>query len=356
MREFSEETFLHLDPSMMQDELAPNCWLSFRLPLLSRWLYTRVMRVSNSTAAQATLELVMGKHAHKPHILSRCSAASALHVSQEAIAAALEERPLHGDLIEPFLDSRLKGNLVFDNVAHSVLRGAAGAPLLTARVPAAMASEASGEDSRQQPRIGVIIGSTRPTRIGAAVCAALVRSLPEPDQALLHTIDLAEFSLPLFDEPARPASVTERPEGYAHAHTRRWSRCVAACDAFVVISAEYNWGIPAALKNALDFLYGEWLGKPVAIVSYGARGGDKCAAALRLVLRGLKMRVVDAQPQFKFVGTQPDQVATEVALQRDALLTLQQALRELRTALAHIAQADAKQPPPTGARVASAVH
>ena len=46
---------------------------------------------------------------------------------------------------------------------------------------------------------------------------------------------------------------------------------------------QYNWGYPAALKNALDFLYKEWHNKPAGIISYGGHGGGKAAAQLQQV-------------------------------------------------------------------------
>ena len=46
---------------------------------------------------------------------------------------------------------------------------------------------------------------------------------------------------------------------------------------------QYNWGYPAALKNALDYLYQSWNGKPAMIVSYGSHGGGKGAAQLKQV-------------------------------------------------------------------------
>jgi NAD(P)H-dependent FMN reductase len=64
----------------------------------------------------------------------------------------------------------------------------------------------------------------------------------------------------------------------------------------VLVTAQYNWGYPAALKNAIDHLYREWRGKPVLLVTYGGHGGDKCAAQLRQVLGGIGVRLTDATP------------------------------------------------------------
>jgi len=63
------------------------------------------------------------------------------------------------------------------------------------------------------------------------------------------------------------------------------------------VTPQYNWGYPAALKNALDHLYGEWAGKPAMIVSYGGHGGGRCAEQLAQVLQGLHMMALPTQPQ-----------------------------------------------------------
>ena len=58
-------------------------------------------------------------------------------------------------------------------------------------------------------------------------------------------------------------------EPITKAHTKAWSARVDAADAFVFVTPEYNYGVPAALKNAIDYLNTEWAYKPVGFVSYG---------------------------------------------------------------------------------------
>ena len=111
---------------------------------------------------------------------------------------------------------------------------------------------------------------------------------------------MGDLDLPLFDEPIVPSRVFSA-DGYTKEHSRAWSRRIAALDAFVFVTPQYNWGIPAGLKNAIDYLFNEWKGKPAMIVSYGGHGGDKCAAALKLVLGGgIDMRVVDKLVTLQF--------------------------------------------------------
>ena len=52
------------------------------------------------------------------------------------------------------------------------------------------------------------------------------------------------------DEPNHP-----RLRQYTKEHTKAWSAQVEAADAFVFVTPEYNFGIPAPLKNAIDYLH-----------------------------------------------------------------------------------------------------
>lgn len=154
-------------------------------------------------------------------------------------------------------------------------------------------------------RVGIISGSARVVRVGPQI-AAFVRAIIEADLAksppldgvtlAFEDIDIGAVGLPLFDEPGIPSKITP-PEGYAHEHTRAWSRRIAALDAFVFVTSQHNWGVPAGLKNAIDYLFHEWRGKPFMVVSYGGHGGGHAAAALRLILDGgIKMRAVATDP------------------------------------------------------------
>jgi NAD(P)H-dependent FMN reductase len=61
----------------------------------------------------------------------------------------------------------------------------------------------------------------------------------------------------------------------------------------VFVFPQYNWGYPAPLKNALDFLYDEWHDKPATSVTCGTRGGNKAAQQLHGVLEGIHMRPLE---------------------------------------------------------------
>lgn len=134
-------------------------------------------------------------------------------------------------------------------------------------------------------KIMVIIGSTRPNRGGPAVANWIMQLTSEHPNAEFELVDLKELNLPFLDEPEQPFV-----RKYTKDHTKKWSAMVDAADGFVWVHPEYNHGVNAALKNALDFLWQEWNDKPVALVGYGsAAGGARAAQQLRLIAAGLKM-------------------------------------------------------------------
>lgn len=116
-------------------------------------------------------------------------------------------------------------------------------------------------------KIGVIIGSNRPTRNGEKIAAWFMEQVKDTPEVEFQLIDLAEIDLPFLDEPNVPALGNYQKES-----TQKWSALIEPLDGFVLVAAEYNHGYTAVLKNALDTLYSEWAKKPVAFVGYGALG------------------------------------------------------------------------------------
>lgn len=146
-------------------------------------------------------------------------------------------------------------------------------------------------------KIAVIIGSTRPSRIGPDIADWFVRNVSDTPDASFEIIDLKEVNLPFLDEIDTPDH-----GNYQKDYTFAWKKQIEQYDAFVFVTAEYNAGYPAPLKNAIDFLGPEWINKPAAIVSYGWSGGASASAQLRQVLERLKMQVVGVAPSLKFGG------------------------------------------------------
>ncbi|MDN5938508.1 MAG: NAD(P)H-dependent oxidoreductase [Salinisphaera sp.] len=134
-------------------------------------------------------------------------------------------------------------------------------------------------------KLHTIICSTRPGRIGPAVAGWFHEFASEHGGFDAALVDLADFKLPVYDEPLHP-----RLGRYEHEHTKRWSESVAAADAYVFVAPEYNFSPTPALVNALDFVYNEWNYKPCGFVSYGGvSGGLRAVQAARLHVTTLKM-------------------------------------------------------------------
>lgn len=134
-------------------------------------------------------------------------------------------------------------------------------------------------------KIGIIVGSTRPGRFGTQPANWLNELASKREDAEFELIDLAELDLPLLDEAAPPMM-----NQYSKDHTKQWSETVSGLDGFVFVTPEYNHSFPAALKNAIDFIFYEWNYKPVSFLSYGsAAGGARAVEHLRAIAAEMKM-------------------------------------------------------------------
>ena len=135
------------------------------------------------------------------------------------------------------------------------------------------------------PTLTVIIGSTRPGRAGLPIAEWFVERAGKHGGFRVEVADLAEIDLPLLDEPNHP-----RLRKYTKQHTKDWSARIERADAVVFVTPEYNYGYPAAVKNAIDYLHEEWRDKPVGFVSYGGvAAGTRAVQQLKQVLTTLRM-------------------------------------------------------------------
>ena len=166
-------------------------------------------------------------------------------------------------------------------------------------------------------KLKIITSTTRPGRKGIAVANWITALAKQSSKYDVELLDLAVINLPLMDEPNHP-----RLQKYQHEHTKQWSDTINNADAFIIVLAEYNFGFPAPIKNALDFLYNEWKYKPVAFVSYGGiSAGLRSLQMLKQVVTGMHMMpVVESVsvPFFaKYVDEQtvfhPEEVVTKSA-------------------------------------------
>ncbi len=140
-------------------------------------------------------------------------------------------------------------------------------------------------------KVGIIVGSTRPGRHADAVASWVLEKAKKRTDAQFEIVDIADFRLPMLDEPVPPSMGQ-----YSKPHTKAWAQKVASYDAYVFVTPEYNHAPSAALKNAIDFVYGEWNNKAAGFVSYGAStNGGRAVEQLRLIMGELQVADVRGQ-------------------------------------------------------------
>ena len=144
--------------------------------------------------------------------------------------------------------------------------------------------------------IAIILGSTRPGRRAEPIARWVHGIAGKRGDARFELVDIADFKLPFLDE-AMPAMMHK----YTQPHTRNWAAKIDSFDAFVFVTPEYNHGISASLKNAIDFLYKEWNNKAAGFVGYGGAGGTRAVENLRLVMGELMVADVRAQVALSLV-------------------------------------------------------
>lgn len=138
--------------------------------------------------------------------------------------------------------------------------------------------------------IGIILGSTRAGRKSEAVAHWVHEIASQRSDVETELVDLIDFNLPHLDEQVSPAMGE-----YSQPHTKAWAEKIAAFDAYIFVTPEYNHGPTGVLKNAIDYLYREWNNKAAGFVSYGFAGGIRAVEHLRLVMGELQVADVRAQ-------------------------------------------------------------
>jgi len=133
--------------------------------------------------------------------------------------------------------------------------------------------------------IAVLLGSVRRDRMGIRAAKLVVRELERRGHTV-HLVDPLELQLPLLDRMYK-----EHPAGEAPENLERLADLYRSADGFLVVSGEYNHGIPPALKNLLDHFLEEYFWRPSGIVCYsaGGFGGVRAAMQLRMTLAELGM-------------------------------------------------------------------
>jgi len=178
-------------------------------------------------------------------------------------------------------------------------------------------------------RLVLMGGSLRPTSLNARLLGHLARSL-EARGHEVSTFSGEALRLPLYEDGEAPAAAVQA----LHA-------ALAKTQGLLIVSPEYNAGIPGHLKNAVDWLStmkpSPWAGLPVLLcaASPGAFGGARGLMAWRATLANMgalalpeAITVPHADQQLDAEGA-PTDARTAAAVPRtlDAFLALVARLR-----------------------------
>lgn len=146
------------------------------------------------------------------------------------------------------------------------------------------------------PKIAIIVSSTRPTRF-ADVPTAWIKAQAEARGDIdVEVVDLRDFPLPFFDEVASNAwAPSQNPVA------QKWQKKVGEFDGYIFVVAEYNRSITGALKNALDQAYVEWARKPFGAIGYGSMGAANAIGHLQNI--GVELQMVPTRNNVRIGGS-----------------------------------------------------
>lgn len=138
------------------------------------------------------------------------------------------------------------------------------------------------------PKIALIIGSTRATRFADTPAQWMLKQAQARDGIDVEVVDLRDHPLPFFEEVASNLWMpSQDPEAI------RWQQTIGRYDGYIFVVAEYNHSITGVLKNALDQAYVEWNRKPFTAIGYGGAGATRAVEHLRGI--GVELQMVSTK-------------------------------------------------------------
>jgi NAD(P)H-dependent FMN reductase len=142
----------------------------------------------------------------------------------------------------------------------------------------------------------IISSTVRPGRKGPIVTKWIADIARQDDNFGVEILDLGDINLPMMNEPNHPSL-----KKYEHEYTKWWSAKIDEADAFIFVTAEYDYNYPAPLRNALEYLHHEWGYKAAGIVSYGGvSAGTRALNSLKNDLSTFKMVPLTEAVNFPF--------------------------------------------------------
>lgn len=162
-------------------------------------------------------------------------------------------------------------------------------------------------------KLKIISSTVRPGRKGPLVAAWITEIAKQHGSFDVELLDLGEINLPMMNEAQHPSL-----RQYEHEHTKRWSESIEEAEAFIFVTAEYDYNYPAPLRNALEYLFHEWGYKAAGIVSYGGvSAGTRAANSLKGDLATFRMVPIGDAVNFPFfsqhINEQEEFVASETS-------------------------------------------
>ena len=96
-------------------------------------------------------------------------------------------------------------------------------------------------------KIGIIMGSIRDGRINEPI-SNWIKEVADnyAIDAEFEIVDLKDYPLPLFDEPASPAYTSDLK---AKEQQQPWAEKMNELDAYIFVTPEYNHGLSSALTS-----------------------------------------------------------------------------------------------------------
>lgn len=183
-------------------------------------------------------------------------------------------------------------------------------------------------------KLKIINSTVREGRKGMMVTKWITSKAKEYGQYDVEILDLKVIDLPMMDEPNHPSM-----QKYQHDYTKAWSKTIDSADAFIFVTAEYDYNYPAPLRNALEYLFKEWAYKAAGIVSYGGvSAGTRAANSLKNDLASLKMVPILEAVHIPFFAKmiEADELKANEIMEKSAQTMLKElsrwtnALRQLR--------------------------
>ncbi|MEP6710526.1 MAG: NAD(P)H-dependent oxidoreductase [Candidatus Saccharibacteria bacterium] len=144
----------------------------------------------------------------------------------------------------------------------------------------------------------VVTGSARKGRIADTILEHVQSELKAHAKLNVTVADLKEINLPFFDGEHVPMSPDFKP---TNENVLAWTKLVDEADGVILVMPEYNHSMTAIQKNALDWIYKEWNGKPLSIIGYGWSGASLAHVTAKEVLSNLKTKTLPTSAHLHFM-------------------------------------------------------